>query len=97
QHAAIAALALQADRRAEATIWARLPSGWRNNPSTTQRVVLDEGTAERVVTYAISRRGAVSLAVDGEPVEVELHSTSSSAVDATVNGVRRRARIAISA
>ncbi|HEX3706378.1 MAG TPA: biotin carboxylase N-terminal domain-containing protein [Mycobacteriales bacterium] len=96
QHAALAALALQSEHRAAAATWGRLPSGWRNNPSTTQRLVISDGTADRVVTYALDRRGSVSLWVDGESVAVELHSVSPTGIDATIDGVRRRAHVAVS-
>jgi propionyl-CoA carboxylase alpha chain len=96
QHTAIAAVALQAARRADATMWSRLPSGWRNNPSTTQRLVLDDGAAECVVTYAFGRGGAVTLTVDDVPVRVELHDASPAGIDVTVDGVRRRADVTVS-
>ena len=39
-HAAAAALAAQAERRATAAVYPAVPSGWRNNPSQLQQVDL---------------------------------------------------------
>jgi acetyl/propionyl-CoA carboxylase alpha subunit len=95
-HAAVAALALQAGNRADAAVWARMPSGWRNNPSTTQQVLLDDGTAQRLVSYVLGRDGSVSLSVDDEPVVVEPHALSATAVIATIDGVRHNFQVAVS-
>ncbi|HEX3897547.1 MAG TPA: biotin carboxylase N-terminal domain-containing protein [Mycobacteriales bacterium] len=95
EHVAVAALALQIVNRASAPTWARLPSGWRNNPSTTQVVTLADGADEYVVRYAIGRGQAVSLSVDGVAVEVELHSAEHHVVDATFDGVRRRSFVVV--
>ncbi|HVV75936.1 MAG TPA: biotin carboxylase N-terminal domain-containing protein [Mycobacteriales bacterium] len=93
-HAAAAALALQAAHRADAQVWSRLPSGWRNNPSQRQHVVLGEGDAEIRVDYVIARAGSIELAVGGEPVAVQLHSSAADVIDASMDGVRRRYRVA---
>ena len=53
----IAALAVQAHNRATARVQAHLPSGWRNNPSQPQRLVLRSGGDEVVVTYAFGSGG----------------------------------------
>jgi acetyl/propionyl-CoA carboxylase alpha subunit len=96
-HAVVAALALQAANRAAAPVWARIPSGWRNNPSQPQRVLLSVGEIETSVDYVVSRGGAISVDVDGEAVAVELHAATPEAVDATIDGVRRRFRTAVTA
>src|SRR5436190_8173823 len=89
-HAVAAAMAVQARNRNAATVWRALPSGWRNNPSQPQQVVLrDEGGA-LTVTYRFGRDGLAELAVDGDAVEVALHAASPSYVDLTIDGVRRR-------
>jgi len=88
QHAAAAALALQAANRDAAPVWSRMPSGWRNNPSQPQRVVLSRRGADTVVDYAFGRAG-VSLSVDGAALDVLLHSCAPDRVDATMDGVRR--------
>jgi acetyl/propionyl-CoA carboxylase alpha subunit len=97
EHAAVAAVAWQALNRATAPIWQRIPSGWRNNPSTTQRIVVDDGSEEHVVTYAFGRSGALTLAVDGAELAIEVHQATATGVDATINGVRRRTRVQIAA
>ena len=77
-HAAAAALAAQAERRATATVYPAVPSGWRNNPSQPQRVDLEVaqgpgpggGAGATVsVAYRFDRAGALeSLEVDGDPL-----------------------------
>jgi len=95
QHAAAAALALQALRREGASVWRGLPSGWRNNRSQPQRVTLARRGADTVVDYAFDRDG-VNLSVDGTPLHVTLHAASADRIDATVAGVRRVFTVAIS-
>ena len=97
QHAVFAALALQAATRSDAAVWGRLPSGWRNNPSTMQRVVLDDGYSERTVDYAFGRGGAITVSVDDAALEVAVHDATATVVDATIDGVRRTARVWVSA
>ncbi|HVX69673.1 MAG TPA: biotin carboxylase N-terminal domain-containing protein [Mycobacteriales bacterium] len=96
-HAAVAALAIQASNRAAARAWSSIPSGWRNNPSQRQQVVLADGELEFKVTYVVGRGGAVEVAVDDEAVEVDIHSVRAELVDATVDGVRRRYAVAVGA
>jgi propionyl-CoA carboxylase alpha chain len=75
-HAAAAALAAQADRRAAATVHPAVPSGWRNNPSQPQRVSLEvarppgPGVPVAVsVAYRFDRTGTLAaLEVDGDPL-----------------------------
>jgi propionyl-CoA carboxylase alpha chain len=73
-HAAVAALAAQAERRATATVHPAVPSGWRNNPSQLQQVDLQpvpaSGPGATVsVAYRFDRAGSLdSLEVDGDPL-----------------------------
>jgi propionyl-CoA carboxylase alpha chain len=68
-HAAAAALAAQAARRAAATVQPTIPSGWRNNPSQLQRVEFDGEAGVLAVGYRFGRAGALAaLEVDGEPI-----------------------------
>jgi propionyl-CoA carboxylase alpha chain len=70
-HAAAAALAAQAERRATATVYPAVPSGWRNNPSQLQRVDLRlaPSGATVPVAYRFDRAGSLdSLEVDGDPL-----------------------------
>ncbi len=93
-HAAAAALALQAANRAAAQVWPRIPSGWRNNPSQPQHVVIADATGETRVTYRIGRGGAIDLDVDGERLEIAVHACAADLVDASIGGVRERFRVA---
>jgi propionyl-CoA carboxylase alpha chain len=88
-HAAVAAMALQVVRRASAEVDGGLPSGWRNNPSQPQRVELSSRGETHVVTYTFGREG-VDVAVNGEALEVVLHSAAYHVIDATIGGTRRR-------
>jgi propionyl-CoA carboxylase alpha chain len=75
-HAAAAALAAQAERRATATVYPAVPSGWRNNPSQLQRVDLEVarppgpgGAVGVAVAYRFDRTGVLeALEVDGDPL-----------------------------
>jgi acetyl/propionyl-CoA carboxylase alpha subunit len=96
-HAAAAALAAQAARRAAATVQPTIPSGWRNNPSQPQRVELDGEDGVLAVGYRFGRAGALAaLEVDGEPLEgARLWAARQAApetwtIDLEVAGVRRR-------
>ena len=73
-HAAVAVLAAQAERRATATVYPAVPSGWRNNPSQLQQVDLqpapppDPG-AMVSIGYRFDRAGSLdALEVDGDPL-----------------------------
>jgi len=66
-HAAAAALALQAERRAAASVLGSLPSGWRNVPSQSQRAKFRSENSDIEVTYAW-RRDGLQLSVDGQEI-----------------------------
>jgi propionyl-CoA carboxylase alpha chain len=92
-HAAAAALAAQAHRRATAAVYPAVPSGWRNNPSQLQRTDLSPGPGATVsVGYRFDRTGALgALEVDGDPFAgVRLWRCTPDLVDLEVDGVRRR-------
>jgi propionyl-CoA carboxylase alpha chain len=92
-HAAAAALAAQARRRASATVYPAVPSGWRNNPSQLQRTDLSPGPGAAVpVAYRFDRTGALeTLEVDGAPLAgPRLWGCTPDQVDLEVEGVRRR-------
>ena len=95
-HAAAAALAQQAARRSRATVLARMPSGWRNNPSLPQRAVFTGRHGAVDVAYRFDRTGrCVELAVDGEPLAgVTVGSCAHDAVTLEVDGVRQRFEVA---
>ncbi|GLZ51297.1 biotin carboxylase N-terminal domain-containing protein [Actinomycetospora sp. NBRC 106378] len=90
--AVAAALAAQAQHRAEARVLPDLPSGWRNvgGPPQTVGYRSDDRTLE--VAYSF-RRSGLDVAVDGEPLDVALVSASPAEVVLTLDGVRRTYRI----
>jgi propionyl-CoA carboxylase alpha chain len=92
-HAAAAALAAQARRRATAGVYPAVPSGWRNNPSQLQRADLSPGPGAALsVGYRFGRTGALeALEVDGDPLAgPRLWRCTPDLVDLEVEGVRRR-------
>ncbi|MDQ1703927.1 MAG: propionyl-CoA carboxylase alpha chain, partial [Frankiaceae bacterium] len=94
-HALGATVAVQAHRRATAVVLAQLPSGWRNNPSQPQQLTLHSGGDDLVVHYAFARDGALTAQVDGRALDVVVHHGTAEQVDMTVDGVRRRLRVAL--
>jgi propionyl-CoA carboxylase alpha chain len=92
-HAVAAALAAQAERRASTEVQPTVPSGWRNVPTVPQRAVFEAGDRRIEVGYRFGRSG-LELWLDDEPLDdVRLWDVRADAVDLTVGGVRRRARI----
>jgi acetyl/propionyl-CoA carboxylase alpha subunit len=90
-HAAAAALAAQAGRRAGASVLATVPSGWRNNPSQLQRVELEGADGRQVVGYRFGRAGLDALEVDGEPLQgARLWRCTPELAELEVDGVLRR-------
>jgi propionyl-CoA carboxylase alpha chain len=87
-HAAAAALASSAARRADAL--PAVPAGWRNVPSAPQRTTYEVGAREVSVAYAF-RRSGVTLQVDNDDLgAVQVRAAHAAAVDLEVDGVRRR-------
>jgi len=94
-HAAAAALAAQAERRAGALVLATVPSGFRNNPSQLQEVVFEGPRGALTVGYRFGRGGRLTLRVeDGELGAPILHAAEPDRVDLEVDGVRRCYRVA---
>ena len=92
-HAAAAALAGQARRRAAAPLLPGLPSGWRNVPNEDQVAAYTRGGEQIEVRYRLGRPG-VQVAVDGQPLAVDaVHRASPGEVDFTVAGIRRRVSV----
>jgi len=96
-HAAAAALAAQAGRRAGAVVYPAVPSGWRNNPSQLQQDVLEIGPgfgtgATVTVGYRFDRTGTLqTLEVDATPLAApRLWHCAPDLVDLEVEGIRRR-------
>ncbi|WP_433781540.1 biotin carboxylase N-terminal domain-containing protein [Actinomycetospora sp. CA-101289] len=90
--AAAAAIAFQAEHRREAPVLGGLPSGWRNVGGPPQIVGFEVGERTLEVAYAF-RRSGLEVAVDGEPLAVDLVAASPDAVTLLVDGVRRDYRV----
>jgi len=93
-HAAAAALAAMAARRAEAPVLGFAPPGFRNNFSEPQRVSFATRGGEEVeVAYAL-RRGGAEITVAGTALEgARIHALDPAGVDLEVDGIRRRYRV----
>jgi propionyl-CoA carboxylase alpha chain len=92
-HAVAAALAAQAERRAEAKVLGSMPSGWRNNPAGLQQAsfVAQSGTIE--VGYRLERAGwRVEVGGTARP-EVKVLEAGAEEVTMEVSGVRRRYQV----
>jgi propionyl-CoA carboxylase alpha chain len=88
-HAAAAALSAQAARRAAATVLAKIPSGWRNNPSQLERVRFQGAYDEIEVGYRWMR-GQLQLKLDGETcADVQLGRCTADQVQLEVDHVMR--------
>ncbi len=88
-HAAMAVLAAQAGRRAQAHVASFMPSGFRNNVSQLQTHQLMHH--ERTVTVGYSLGRSQRVEVDGQALEgLEMHRCEAGLLDATIDGVRRR-------
>jgi propionyl-CoA carboxylase alpha chain len=93
RHAAAAALAGAAARRADAKVQATLPSGWRNNPSQPQQLAFEGRYGRHDVAYTLERDG---LHVDGHD-GLRLLSAGPTEVTLETDGVRRVFRVRHSA
>jgi propionyl-CoA carboxylase alpha chain len=80
-----AALADAAANRAQATTLGRLPSGWRNLPSMSQRKRYSVGEAEYEVSYRLGRSG---LRAEGHE-DADLVDASPNRVVLDIGNVRR--------
>jgi propionyl-CoA carboxylase alpha chain len=91
-HAVAAALAGQAERRAQAPVLREVPSGWRNNPSEPQRVAFTTADGRIDVAYRFDRTGTCTdVDVDGAPRDdIVVEACAPDAVVLGVSGVRRR-------
>jgi propionyl-CoA carboxylase alpha chain len=87
-HAAAAALAGQASRRAGAAVQRTVPSGWRNVPSADQVTVFGSGDGQLDVRYRLTRDG-VRVAVGDRRLDVDAVVATPGQVQLTVAGVRR--------
>ena len=92
-HAAAAALAGQAGRRASAGVLPSIPSGWRNVPNEDQVAVFSCGADRLEVRYSLGRSG-LRIAVSGKDLPgVAAGEICPDRVDLTVGGIRRSYRV----
>jgi acetyl/propionyl-CoA carboxylase alpha subunit len=90
-HAAAAALAAAAGRRA--TALPAVPSGWRSVPTSAQTTSFTVGEDTVEVGYRFARAGLI-VTVDGtELPSVVLHAATAELVDLEVDGVRRTVEV----
>jgi propionyl-CoA carboxylase alpha chain len=87
-HAIAAALAGAAHRRARARVLGFAPSGWRNNPSQSQRTAFEGPRGPLAVEYVFRKDGAL-VSVNGQPRLVRVDRCTATAVDLEVDGIRR--------
>jgi propionyl-CoA carboxylase alpha chain len=93
-HAAAAALAAQAERRAIARVLGSLPSGWRNNPSQLQQIAFAAPRGALDVRYRFDRDGALSLQVGDDEIEaVRVGACRPDLVELEADGVLRSYRV----
>jgi len=92
-HALAAALALQAERRAEARALAALPSGWRNVPSQDQLQEFEGRAGTLAVAYRFARGGVAARVGDEVVAGLRLHACAPGEVDLEAGGVRRRVSV----
>ena len=88
-HLVAATLASSSARRSEAGVQQTIPTGWRNVFSQPQATPWVVGGVDSVVSYSY-RRDGLSVAVDGDAVDVCVTSATGELVDAEIDGVRRR-------
>lgn len=87
-HALAAALAGQAERRAEAPVLSTVPSGWRNVGNDPQQVVFVDDGRELEVRYQLQGQ-VVTATVDGRRIDgLEAFEIGPDRVDVSVDGTR---------
>jgi propionyl-CoA carboxylase alpha chain len=93
--ATLAALWVQGDNRAAATVLPAVPSGWRNGRLPAQRIELTHGDDTIAVAYQARRDGAFDLSDANREVTgtARVHSWWPTGIEAAVDGRRSRARI----
>jgi propionyl-CoA carboxylase alpha chain len=87
-HALVAALAAQAQHRAQAPVLGTLPSGWRNVVSAPQRVTFTVAGEEYAVAYRVTG-ATVQASVNDMPLAALVRSAGPDQVDLDVGGTRR--------
>jgi acetyl/propionyl-CoA carboxylase alpha subunit len=89
-HVLAAALAEHAARRRDSPVLATLPSGWRNNPSSTQTATFELAGTRIEVSYRIDRDGLTARVGGTELSGLVLHAATPTEVDIEIAGSRRQ-------
>ena len=93
-HAIAAALAVSASTQGSSGLHAGIPTGWRNNRSSLDRLDLAVGDEPVTVEYDVSSPAPVAV-VDGHEHVVGIHALSAEVADLTLGGIRRRYTVAV--
>jgi len=88
--ATVAALWVQGENRASATVLPSVPSGWRNARLPAQQVVLDHAGQTVEVRYASRHDGSFGV---GDGGTARVHAWGPGFVDVEVDGRRSTARV----
>ena len=92
-HAAIAAmLEGQARRRAAATVWASIPSGWRNSVMPREEIAFTLAGETVQLAYRRARDGHFDVASGGADHRVESYGCGQGQADFAVDGLRQTFR-----
>ncbi len=95
-HLGAAALARQAWHRATTALTPAVATGFRNAPTTPQRVSFEHDGQIAEVGYRFTGAELVHLAVDGDELaDPVLWSATPDAIDLSVAGLRRHLRVAL--
>ncbi|MDH3707333.1 MAG: biotin/lipoyl-binding protein [Acidimicrobiia bacterium] len=84
-----AAMWMQGANRADATVLASLPSGWRVGRLPPERVTLAQGDHELTVHYQPRRGGGFVLGPSRDEGVAMVHQWSPTHVDVEIDGLRR--------
>jgi len=90
RQARAAALWVQGENRANATVWQEMPSGWRSGRLPNQQLVLHQGDEVVTVAYRRLRDGRFRFA-DG--THARIHEWTPTAIDVEVDGRRMHVRV----
>ena len=88
--ATAAALWMQGENRAAASVLAQLPTGWRNSRLPPQSLTLRHGDNDLHITYRAARSGDFLL---DDGATARIHRRSRSDIDVEIGGRRTRSRI----
>ena len=94
--AQLAALWVQGNNRADATVLGMTPSGWRNARLPDQKLVLDHGETSITVRYRSLRDGRFRFQEGEDPAEgtfARIHAWSDDGIDVEIGGRRVQARV----